>query len=158
MLIQTAEQVGDKEADDETPIKSGGFWPEIVPEIARDSMRLDSTVTAIRLRAALIEAIAHVNSQLAEWRRAKQAAGFATLAAVPAEDVDGKSINVQRWERAVFCLAAANVTERYRSFDSTGSGLKKADELDPTIEDLRRDSAWAINDIAGVGRSTIELI
>jgi phage tail protein X len=142
----------------EPPIISGAFWPEIDPEAARNTMRLDGTVTGARLRHALVEAIADVNRQLADWRRGQQAAGNLTLDDVPAEQVDGESEHVAHYRRAVYCLAAANLTERYRSFDSTGAGNKQADELDTTVDDLRRDSRWAISDMLGLGRSTIELL
>ncbi|GGY03877.1 bacteriophage head completion/stabilization protein [Paludibacterium paludis] len=141
-----------------TPIRSGSFWPELDPAIARSQMRLDGTVTDERLRAALIEAIASVNSQLAEFRRQRQAGGVASLMAITADEVDGQSVLVNRWYRAVLCLAAANLTERYRSFDSTGAGDKKAADLDTTVDDLRRDAHWAITAIQGVPRTTVELI
>lgn len=158
MFIQPATPPAGGTATDSGPIKAGSFWPEVDPVAARAAMRLDGTVTAERLRGALIEAVASVNSQLADWRRRQQAAGFESLAEVPADEIDGQSIQVQRWQRAVQCLAAANLTERYRSFDSTAAGHKQADELDATVDDLRRDGRWAVSDILGLGRSTIELI
>ncbi|MBN3005571.1 head completion/stabilization protein [Chromobacterium alkanivorans] len=158
MLIQPATPPASGSQIDGEPIRSGSFWPELDPVATRAAMRLDGTVTAERLRGALIEAIASVNSQLAEWRRSQLTAGYASLADVLADEIDGQSIQVQRWQRAVQCLAAANLTERYRSFDSTAAGHKQADELDTTVDDLRRDGRWAICDIVGRGRSTIELI
>lgn len=158
MLIQPTAPTPTGSQADGTPINSGDFWPEVDPVAARQAMRLDGTVTPQRLRAALIEAIASVNGQLADWRRAQQSDGFTRLADVPADEVDGQSIQVQRWLRAVHCLATANLTERYRSFDSTAAGNKKADELDTTVDDLRRDSNWAISDITAQPRTTIELI
>lgn len=158
MLIQPAPPAASGSQVDGDAIRSGSFWPDIDPVAARAAMRLDGTVTAERLRAALIEAIASVNSALSAWRSLQLAAGISSLADVPADEIDGSSVLVQRWQRAVQCLAAANVTERYRSFDSTGAGHKQADELDTTVDDLRRDGQWAIRDILGAGRSTIELI
>lgn len=158
MLIQPANPPANGSQIDGDPIKSGAFWPAIDPIKARAAMRLDGTVTAERLRAALIEAIANVNSQLADWRRGQQNTGLSSLEAVPSEQIDGVSVLVLRWIRAVHCEAAANLTERYRSFDSTAAGHKQADELDTTVDDLRRDSRWAISDILGCRRSTIELI
>lgn len=158
MLIQPAPPATSGSQIDGVPISAGSFWPDVDPVAARAAMRLDGTVTAERLRAALIEAIASVNSALSAWRSQQRDAGISSLADVPADEIDGSSVLVQRWQRAVQCLAAANVTERYRSFDSTGAGHKHADELDTTVDDLRRDVQWAIRDILGAGRSTIELI
>lgn len=158
MLIQPANPPAAGSQIDGASIRSGSFWPELDPVATRAAMRLDGTVTAERLRGALIEGIASVNGQLADWRRQQQDAGHASLSAVPAEEIDGTSILVQRWHRAVQCEAAAILTERYRSFDSTAAGNKKADELDTTVDDLRRDSRWAISDISGQQHTTIELI
>lgn len=158
MLIQpTTPKPGSSQADG-PPVACGSFWPTIDPATVRQTMRLDGTVTPQRLRAALIEACASVGVQLAAWRRGQQAAGFATLTAVCAEEIDGASVLVQRWQRAVQCTAAANLTERYLGFDSTAAGQLHADALAPAIEDLHRDARWAISDIRGESRSTIELI
>lgn len=142
----------------ETPIHSSPFWPDIDPEAARAALRLDGTVTGPRLRHALVESIADINGRLAAWRRGHQASGWLTLDAVPAETVDGESEHVARYRRAVYCLAGASLIERYRGFDSTHAGHQQADLLDPTVDELRRDAGWAVSDILGRGRSTIELI
>jgi len=142
----------------EEKITSSAFWPEVDPVAIRASHRIDGTITAERLKDALIEAIATVNTALAVWRAARELEGRATLAAVPAEVVDTVSVNVNRYHRAVGCHAKALLTERYRDFDTTAAGNKKADQLENPIDDLHRDAHWAINDIIGIGRTTVELI
>ncbi|EBW1331267.1 head protein, partial [Salmonella enterica subsp. enterica serovar Enteritidis] len=59
---------------------------------------------------------------------------------------------------AVFCNAKANLTERYRDIDTTLNGNKKADALEPSIEDLQRDAVWAIQRIKGTTHNIVELI
>ncbi|MDT3735568.1 MAG: head completion/stabilization protein [Denitratisoma sp.] len=142
----------------EPPIDPGPFWPEVDPAKIREAQRIDGTVTAERLNAALIEAIASVNGELAAWRETQQAAGAATLADVDAAQINDVSIHVHRYLRAVGCLAKAGLTERHPDFDATGKGERKADALEGTIDDLRRDARWAIADILGVRRTTVELI
>ena len=144
--------------DPPLPILNSAFWPDINPADCREAMRLDGTVNEKRLRAALIEAAASVNVELAAWRQTQQDAGYTTLAGVPADEIDGESVLVQRYRRAVYGFAAANLTERYRSFDATKSGHEQADDLDLTIDDLRRDARNAISDIVGIPRCTVELI
>lgn len=124
----------------------------------REKHRIDSTITAERLREALIEAIATVNGELTSWRLLREVEGHTTLAAVPAEQIDDVSINVHRYIRAIGCYAKASLMERYRDFDATNEGNKRADELQPSIGDLHRDYRWAITDIIGVQRTTIALI
>ena len=77
---------------------------------------------------------------------------------VPAEQIAATSIHVHRYLRAVGCFAKASLTERYRDFDTTAAGNKKADQLENPIDDLRRDARWAISGILGIGRNTVELI
>ncbi|OHX20447.1 head completion/stabilization protein [Chromobacterium sphagni] len=145
-------------ANDGQPIKAAYFWPEIDPAHARAAMRLDGTVTAPRLRHALVEAVAGVNQELSGWRQIRTAAGASQLAEVAAEQIDGESVLVQRWRRAVYATTAAELAERYRSFDTTGAGRQRADDLDSTADDLRADARAAIRAILAVGRATVELI
>jgi hypothetical protein len=139
-------------------IENDGFFPDIDPSAARARMRIDGTVTPERLTAALTEAAASVNRQLAVWKQARLEAGTWMLEDVQADTIGGISILVQRYHRAVECYATASLIERYRSFDATNEGHQYADKLESPIDDLRRDARWAISDILGVARSTIELI
>lgn len=139
-------------------IDAAPFWPSIDPEKIRESHRIDGAITAARLLDALVEAMATVNAELAAWRLAQIAAGADTLAEVEAESINNESIHVHRYRRAVGCLAKANLIERYRDVDTTARGDRKVDALADPIDDLRRDARWAINDIQGLGRSTVELI
>ncbi len=56
------------------------------------------------------------------------------------------------------CCTAAELTERYRSFDASDSANQRADDLTPSIDELRRDQRWAIRDLKGESRVTVELI
>lgn len=145
-------------AQTEPVITSAAFWPEVDPVKMREVQRIDGTITSERLREALIEAISSVNEELSEWRIARMAEGSVALADVTAEMVDGSSTHVHRYLRAVGCMAKAWLTERYRDFDTTAAGNKKADKLEDPIDDLRRDARWAICGILGIRRTTIELI
>ncbi|GLR13251.1 bacteriophage head completion/stabilization protein [Chitinimonas prasina] len=139
-------------------IAATGFFPSISLAKARQAVRMDGTVTDERLRNAIIEAKATVISDLATWADAQKSLGFATLGDIPATHIDGESIHVHRYRTAVYGLAGASLSERYRSTDQTKSGHEKADSMEPTIDDLRRDARWAIRDILSVSRTTVELI
>ena len=77
----------------ESAIKNDGFWPDISPSEARAAVRLDDgTVTAGRLRQALITAILEVGRDLTDWTDARRAEGHASLSDVPScAVIDGKS-------------------------------------------------------------------
>ncbi|SUX53661.1 head completion/stabilization protein [Chromobacterium vaccinii] len=139
-------------------IETPRFWPDVEPGHFRAAMRYDGTVTTARLRHALIEAIAAVNGELSGWRMVKIAGGALALADLDAEQIDGESVLVQRWRRAVYTTAAADLAERYRSFDTAGAGRQRAEDLDDTADQLRADARAAIRAILGVGRCTVELI
>lgn len=142
----------------EDEIENAPFWPSIKPEEIRVSQRIDSSVVAVRLRDAIIEAIATVNGTLAAWKAVQIAAGAAALEDVEAEQIAGASIHLHRYMRAVGCLAKASLIERYRDMDTSAQGDRKADAMDPGIEDLRRDAYWAIADIQGRPRTVVDLI
>ncbi|OIT10256.1 head completion/stabilization protein [Ralstonia solanacearum] len=139
-------------------IGNDGFFPDIDVDQACAAMRLDGTVTPERLRAALVDAVLSVNDELAAWKARQLAAGFLALGAVPAQQIDGQSRYVHRYLRAVHCTAAAWLIERYRSFDATAAGDRKAEVENTSVDDLRRDARWTISDIAGTPRTTVELI
>ncbi|KVZ48995.1 head completion/stabilization protein [Burkholderia ubonensis] len=138
-------------------IENNGFFPDVSIAALREATRLDGTVTHARLREAAIDAIRSVNVELKAWR-AQAAAGYATLADVPAERIGGVSELVSLYHRAVYNLTRADVTEKYRDLDTTKSGGQEAERLEDTICSARRNARWALNDLRGIPRSTVELI
>ena len=139
-------------------IQSDAFWPAVDPATMRADMRLDGSIAEPRLRASLIAAVSMVNDELSAWQQDKIAAGVEKLEDVAAPQIDGKSRLHHLYLRAVACCATAELIERYRSYDSTTDGNQRADDLTPSIDEMRRDQRWAIRDFLGVGRVTVELI
>ncbi|ROW70516.1 hypothetical protein C3444_06050 [Escherichia coli] len=89
--------------------------------------------------------ISEVNAELYEFRRRQQMLGYASLAEVPAEQLDGKSERIQHYFNAVYCWARAMLNERYQDYDATASGVKRGEELAEASGDLWRDARWAIS-------------
>ncbi|MCP1116956.1 head completion/stabilization protein [Robbsia andropogonis] len=145
-------------ADAAQLIRNDGWFPDIDLTAMRTAMRLDGTVTPERLREAVVDAIGTVNDELRIWQARHRVAGIEKLDSVPASSVDGTSVLVARYRRAVYHFAKADLTERYRDIDTTRAGAHHADELATTIEDTRRNARWAISDIRGDARTTVELI
>ncbi|MEX0738182.1 MAG: head completion/stabilization protein [Pseudohongiella sp.] len=139
-------------------ITNAPFFPDLQLQEFRDSMRLDGTVPDGRAVHALEAAMFDVNRSLSAFMQAQQDLAFQSLEDVPDADWQPMGTNVRLYLRAVWCLAKANLIERYRDYDSTGKGHDKAEAMDITGDDLRRDAAWAISDIRGVNRTTVELI
>ena len=142
----------------ENDVKSGEFWPVVSMTNLRATVRITGDVTPERLRAAVVAAVIAVNDELARWADAQQAKGCATMESIPAPMIDGKSRLTQLYLRAVHCATAVELHERFRSYDATAQGNQRADDLTPTIDELRRDLRYAISDVLGTRRVTAELI
>lgn len=123
------------------------WWPAIDLDRARSVMRLNGTVTDERLRESLFNAAYSVNDDLAEWSAGRRELDSEKL-------TDERLVNL--YMRAVFFYAKAELVERYRDFDTTGAGDKRADSQEDVADESRRNMRWAISDILGVSRVTIE--
>lgn len=139
-------------------INTDPFWPSIDLDDVRGTLRLDASVSVMRLETATIAAAININRELFKWRAAKQQSGYATLAEVPADKVNDVSEYTHLYLRAIYAATGAEICERYRSYDTTNSGTQSADELTPSIDELRRDQRWAVRDFLSVSRTTVELI
>lgn len=144
--------------DAETTVINDGFFPDIDPAALRESARITGTITPARLRAAILGAIMTVEQDLRAFAASSIAAGHATLAALPAAQLDGESVQLIRYQRAVAFYAKAELIERLRDFDTTAAGGAQVDELTPSIGELRRDALHAVRDILDKPRTTIDLI
>ena len=123
------------------------------PTEVRAACLLDGTVTTARLIPALQAAMLTVNGELQAWATEQRTRwGYAALADVPAPQVGGESAQVLRYRRAVHaCLQ-----------DTLPAGMGKEarvlESLQVQIDEHRRRQRWAISDMLGIARSTIELI
>ena len=130
----------------EPPVKNTFFWPDVDLQLLRESLRYEGTVTAPRLRQAVLTAIAEVNAELYDWRAAQMAAGFKALEAVPAETLDGVSEKVTHYLAAVGAVTAATIAERYRGYDA--SGTNKGAEVEASAGEYWRDARFSISRVA----------
>ena len=157
-LICTPSIVPASGSNEQEPIANDGFLPAIDPDAIEAAVRFPSSVQPARKRAACIGAILTLAPDLASWIAAQKALGHAELAAVPAAQIDGKSVLTLLYERAVGALAKAEVIERHRDIDQAGGGQRDAAAIDATPDQLRRDAMHALRQMLGIGASTIELI
>jgi len=99
--------------------------------------------------------MASVNAELSTFKIQSK---HDSLEQITAPSINGESVLIYRYKRAVSCLALANLYERYASYDSTNDGEKKMAQLKDSIDELRRDARFAISDILGRKRVDAELI
>lgn len=142
----------------ELPVSNDGFFPAIDPAQIRAEQRAPNSITPARLRAAIIAAMLTARIDLIRFAAAAQDAGHATLQDIPAPQLDGRSVHVLTYVRAIGLLAKAELIERHRDFDTTAAGGNQASELEGSIAELRRDAQHALRDLQGRGRTTVDLI
>lgn len=145
-------------ASDEPVIKNTFFFPDIDPKRVREGMRLEQTVAPTRLREAIKTGIAETNAELFLWREQQIAGGVSKLADVPADELDGESVRVFYYLRAVTSMATATLYERYRGVDASARGDKKADSIDTTVDELWRDMRWAVSRVQDKPRCIVSQI
>ena len=143
---------------EDTIISNDEFFPAVDPNLVRSLMRLDNSVTNPRIRQALIDAMGKTNTDLAAWQTTQQNQGNADLSNVAAPQIDGKTRHEHDYQRAVYCQAKAEITERYQDYDTTAAGTSHAEEIENSIDDYKRQARFAIRRILGQSQSTIELI
>lgn len=138
-------------------IQGDPFFPPIVPAAFRAATRQDDTVSDARLQHTLQIAVDDVNRRLAAWRQAT-APSAEKLSDVSAAQIGDENRLELLYRRAVYATAKAELAERYKDYDATQSGVNKADDRQDHDDTYRRDASWAIADITGRPRTTVELI
>lgn len=146
---------------EETPelVTGDGWWPDIDLAALRDTVRLPADITAARLRQAIRGAMMDLARELADWRALKvEETGAEDLAEVEDVSIDGRPRLFWLYDDAVGAHVAANLQERYRDIGATKAGADRDEELRVTADEHRRNYRWAVSDIRGVPRATVELI
>lgn len=139
-------------------ITNNGFFPSINTDEFVKTQKLDGITADDKLLFALTLAISNTNMELASWQLKQEAIGYFNLENVPSDQIDNTSRLIILYKQAVFSFAKANLLEKYRDFDTTALGNKKAENVETNIDAYRRDARWAISDIQGKQRSVVELI
>ncbi len=143
-------------AADDAQVNNDSWFPAVDAKRARDVCRLDGTVTPPRLAHAIEAAMDTVNAELRAYQAAQQAAGVQTL-----QDAgDGRQAG--RYLRAIYAHVQADLAEAYRDIDTTPHGDGKneriRERIEAKVDEHRRALRWAIADMLGVRRATVELI
>lgn len=144
--------------ENELLIENDGWFPDMLPSDVRAQARLDGTVTAERLRAALLQAMAAVNAELSGLQASLVELGISSLANRPGPSLGGSSLWLVHYQQAIVSHVQCSLIEGYRDFDTTGKGDALADALEARIDSHRRDLRWAISALLSRPRTTVELI
>ena len=143
------------EAED-AQVTNDPWFPEIDASKVRESCLLDGTVTAVRLAEAIESAIDTVNGELRTYKADQIALSVASLA------VAGDGRQAGRYLRAIHAHVQAELAEAYREIDTTPHNDSKTERIRERIEakvaEHQRRLRWAVADMLGRPRTTVELI
>ncbi len=144
-------------SDPEQIISSDPFFPSVSSKQIREYLRLDSSLTNLRLVPAIQAAVIEVNEQLESLTSKAASLGEISKKTITVDGIT-KPITEVLYFRAVSCATGAEVNERYRSYDTSNTGDQKAEKLTITIDDFRRDLRFAIRDLKKIRRLNVELV
>ena len=146
----------------EPEVANDGFFPAVDCEALRTDIRLDGTVTAARLKLAVVDAMMAINGELQQWRIAQEQAGHATLADVPAAAIAGDSVKVHQYRKAIYAHVGAALAEAYRDLDTLPQGAGKESRvmgaLETRVDAFHQQLRWAIADMQDKSRVIAELL
>lgn len=134
-------------------ISTNAFFPDVSINDIRDIVKIDGSVTDARLKQAIFEEIIDVNRLLVSLVQPDT-----NLTQLSKNKVNEKTDTEILYFSAVSNGVAAKVCEKYRGYDSTNTGNKRADDLTLTIDEYRRNKHWAIQQLLKQNQTTIELI
>ncbi|MBF7690836.1 head completion/stabilization protein [Acinetobacter pollinis] len=134
-------------------ISTNAFFPDVSINDIRDIVKIDGSVTDARLKQAIFEEIIDVNRLLVSLIQPDT-----NLIQLSKNKVNEKTDTEILYFSAVSNGVAAKVCEKYRGYDSTNTGNKRADDLTLTIDEYRRNKHWAIQQLLKQNQTTIELI
>ncbi|MFY9349914.1 MAG: head completion/stabilization protein [Sphingobium sp.] len=140
-------------------IAADGFFPAVDMHALRETMRVGTMVTDARLREAVIAGMTTALRELAAWRTEQVLAGYPSVDLIMGQPrIDGQNWYAQRWRRAVYNYACAELAETHRDVSATGDGSERAEAKALSADDYRRDGLHAVRDILAVPRIHAELI
>lgn len=143
--------------NEDVVITSELFFPSVSSQKIREYLRFESSVTNQRLIPAIESAIVEVNEQLDSLTSKASTLAELSLKKIITDGVE-KTIAEVLYFRAIAAATGAEINERYRAYDTTNNGSQKAEELEPTIVNYRRDLRFAIRDLKKTRRLNVELV
>lgn len=144
--------------EQEPTLTNDGWFPDVSLSAIRGQARLDGTVTPARLHQATLAAMAEVNDQLAAYKAQQLLAGYGALELVPGPDLGEERLWLIHYRTAILAHVQANLADINRAFDTTMHADKRAEHLEATADQHRRNLHWAIAAITQRPRTTVELI
>jgi hypothetical protein len=139
-------------------IAGDGWWPDLSIAKFRDAVRMPMGITDGRVRDALVNGAISAAVELDDWRKAREAGGIDSLAAVDGPMFGGEKRPVTLWRRAVYSFAAADLADTQNDITATDKGAQRHDVEARSAPDHRRNATVAIRDLQGKTRTKVALL
>ena len=134
------------------------FWPALDLAELINQYRTPSDLPAETIATSLIQAMVIVNSRLNSYRQNQQSAGFNELESSPSEQINGQSIQLILYKRAVFCQAKAIILRDWPAIDRRSDGENLARSGEDTEDRYLQFTDEAIAHFLGRGGITVEAL
>ena len=139
-------------------LQNSAFFPDLDLKAFIDTYRIPSDHPIALVEEQVYLAMGTINKQLDIYRAAQIALGYDTLAAVPADEMGGKSIQIRRYERAVFALAKAKLLQDFATVIRKKEAENLGKEAPEREEKYREFSTQAVREILGKSAISVELL
>ncbi|MCJ2164650.1 MULTISPECIES: head completion/stabilization protein [unclassified Pseudodesulfovibrio] len=146
---------GNATQESTTIVTNDGWWPNLSIAKFQESYRMPMEYPEGMLVDGLVLAMAWANKELAAWRSASDSE---TFEAVHNSKLNGESLLLVYYRKAVFCHAKAFLLQQYPTIDRREAASNEAKESAETEGKFLEYAQQAIADFLGVGRVTVELI
>ena len=134
------------------------FFPDIDTGEFNALYRVPAEIDALIIEHQLLQAMSRTNRSLATWRATQEAAGHATLAAVPCDTLGAEPELVRLYKRAVYCEAKAELLKETETVDRRPVAENAAKAGEESEDKYREFAAGAIRAIAGLNRVGVALL
>ena len=142
----------------EKTIQNQPFWPDLELADFVENYRIPTDLPEGTVTGHLVNAMILVNSRLESYRSEQQQAGHEHLEQVPSEAINGQSLQVTLYHRAVCCMGKAIVLRDFASIDRREPAENQAKTGEETEDRYLQYVDEAICRFLKIGDINVELI
>ena len=139
-------------------IQNQPFWPDIDLGILVNDYRMPADLPETVIETELRIAMGTINSRLESLRYTMREKGFSRLTEVPSECINGVSLLLERYTRAVMCAAKAAILREWPSIDRREAAENQARSSAETEDRYLEFADEAVSALLGLGNINVELM
>ena len=147
--IDGKEAIASSARDLPKTITNAYFWPAIDPQVFVDQYRIPQELPDDTIVNHLERSMNEANIALDEYKLEMILIGFEKLADVLADHINGSSVKVTAYTRAVYCFAKASLLEEMQTLDRRKDADNLAKTSVETEDKYRQFAQEAIRAVCG---------